>query len=232
MSDSYSFTIEVYTSALQVTGSYALPLYRRVSDALNSRLHRFIALREASVGPLGKPQHAQRVPQILVDWSDALLVATLSEPPPPPGFQTPAPPRDTQPMMFFTAAFALRADFYKRTDMELVEMLGEMTDDFISLSNVTIFPLQGGAPISRGFVCLNRHRIQALYAVGAQIANAPVPASLDPAPAQPALPPPQPLLTPAPPVPLDDELLARDITPALTPSDPADDEGAEREEPR
>ncbi|MEI8166265.1 MAG: hypothetical protein WCG26_07795, partial [Chloroflexales bacterium] len=36
-------------------------------------------------------------------------------------------------------------------------------------------------PVSRSFVCLNRHHIQALYAVGAQIANAPVPASLDPA---------------------------------------------------
>lgn len=195
----FTFTIEVYTAALQVTGSYELPLYRRVSDALNSRLHRYIALRDATVGPLGKPQHAQRVPQILVDWSDALLVATVSEPPPPPGFQTLAPPRDTQPMMFFTSAFALRADFYKRTDMELVEMLGEMTDDFISLRNVTIFPLQGGGPVSRAFVCLNRHRVQALYAVGAQIANAPVPSSLDPAPA------PAPPIPPPPLVPIPDE---------------------------
>lgn len=214
----YTFTIEVYTAALQVTGSYELPLYRRVSDALNSRLHRYIALRDATVGPLGRPQHAQRVPQILVDWSDALLVATLSEPPAPPGFQTPAPPRDTQPMMFFTAAFALRADFYKRTDMELVEMLGEMTDDFISLSNVTVFPLQGGAPIPRAFVCLNRHRVQALYAVGAQILNAPVPASLDPAPA------PAPFVTPAPPVPIPDEAAPE---PAIAPAAPDDQEHAQ-----
>lgn len=220
MTDNYTFTIEVYTTALQITGSYELPLYRRVSDALNSRLHRFIALRDVSVGPLGKPQHAQRVPQILVDWSDALLVATVSEPEPPPDFQTPAPPRDTQPMMFFTPSFALRADFYKRTDMELVEMLGEMTDDFISLRNVTIFPLQGGAPSSKAFVCLNRHRIQALYAVGAQIANAPVPASLDPAPARPAPPPPvaPPVITPAPPVPGPDEA-APDRAAALAPAE-------------
>ncbi|HMQ33522.1 MAG TPA: hypothetical protein PKD53_22510 [Chloroflexaceae bacterium] len=220
--DSYTFTVEIYTTALQVTGSYVLPLYRRVSDALNSRLHRFVALREATVGPLGRPQHAQRVPQILVDWSDALLVATVSEPPPPPGFHTSAPPRDTQPMMFFTPAFALRADFYKRTDMELVEMLGEMTDDFISLRNVSIFPLQGGPPVTRAFVCLNRHHVQALYAVGAQIANAPVPASLDPAPV-PAPPQPAvvPLVTPAPPVPIPDEV---EPAPSITPAAP-DDQG-------
>lgn len=176
MSDQYSFTIEVYTDALVITGSYDLPLYRRVSDAINSRLHRFITLRNASMAPLWRPQQAEHVPQLLVDWSDSLLVATIAEPSPPPGFQAPSPPRDTQPMMFFTPTFALRADFYKRTDMELIVMLGEMTDDFVPLSGVTIYPLQGGAPFSRGFVCLNRHRVQALYAVGAQIAHAPLPA--------------------------------------------------------
>ncbi len=216
--DVYTFTVEIYTTALQVTGSYDLPLYRRVSDALNSRLHRYVALRDATVGPLGRPQHAQRVPQILVDWSDALLVATISEPPPPPGYHTPALPRDTQPMMFFTPAFALRADFYKRTDMELVEMLSEMTDDFISLSNVSIFPLQGGPPVTRAFVCLNRHHVQALYAVGAQIAKAPVPSSLDPAP------PPAPPAAPEPPAPIPDE-----AEPEL-PAEPAepDDQGEPR----
>lgn len=217
MSDSYTFTIEVYTAALLVSGSYELPLYRRVSDALNSRLHRYIALRDASVAPLGKPQQAQRVPQILVDWSDALLVATISEPEPPPDFHVPAPPRATRPMMFFTSAFALRADFYKRTDMELVEMLGEMTDDFISLRNVTIFPLQGGSPVSHDFVCLNRHAIQALYAVGSQIANAPLPVLNEPAP------PPlssfrQPTLGAAPPVP---EAVPGDDVPASAPADAA-----------
>ncbi len=180
----YTFTIEVFTAALQISGSYALPLYRRVSDALNSRLHRFIALHDATIGPIGRPQHAQRVPQVLVDWSDALLVATISEPSAPPGFQTPAPPRDTQPMMFFTAAFALRADFYKRTDMELVEMLSEMTDDFIPLSNVSLFPLQGGSPQTRRFVCLSRTCIQALFSVGSPAAPAPPPADAATEPAE------------------------------------------------
>lgn len=198
MSDTYTFTVEIYTDALLITGSYDLPLYRRVSDALNSRMHRFVTLRDASIAPLGKPQQSQRVPQLLVDWSGALLVATLAEPDPPPGFQVPALARDTQPMMFFAPPFALRADFFKRSDMELLSMLGEMTDDFIALSNVTIYPLTGGAPQTRGFVCLNRLRIQALYAVGAQLAHAPLPAApLEiAAPPPPVLPPPE--LPPAP----------------------------------
>ncbi|MBX0327863.1 hypothetical protein K2Z83_09255 [Oscillochloris sp. ZM17-4] len=176
MSDTFSFKIEVFTDALQILGSYDLPLYRRVSDAINSRLHRFVTLRDASVAPIWKPQQSQRVPQLMVDLTSALLVAVIEEPPSPPGFVAPAPLRDTQPMMFFTSAFAMRADFYKRTDMELVAMLGEMTDDFIPLSNVSVFPLHGGAALSRGFVCLNRTSIQALFAVGAPITNAPVPA--------------------------------------------------------
>lgn len=209
MSDSYTFTIEVYTDALLISGSYDLPLYRRVSDAINSRLHRFITLRDASVAPLWRPQQSQRVPQLLVDWSAALLVATIDEPPPPPGFQAPAPPRDTQPMMFFTPAFAMRADYYKRTDMELVSTLGEMSDDFLSLTNVTIYPLQGGSAVSRAFVCLNRLRIQALYAVGSQIAHAPLPAAQLDAPALPAVAPP--LIAPPPPVPVPDA----DVPPSI-----------------
>jgi hypothetical protein len=70
----------------------------------------------------------------------------------------------------------MRADFYKRTDMELVAMLGEMTDDFIPLSNVSIYPLQGGSALTRSFVCLSHTRIQALFAVGVPMVNAPVPA--------------------------------------------------------
>lgn len=201
MTDTFTFTIEVYTDNLLIAGSYSLPLYRRVSDALNSRLHRYITLYDASVAPLWKPQQIQRVPQLLVDWGSALLVATIAEPPPPPGFIAPAPPRDTQPMMFFTPAFALRADFFKRTDMELSAMLSEATDDFIPLSNVSIYPLQGGPALSRTFVCLNRAHIQALYAVGAQItslqlptpppvATAPPPAEPEPAPTE--APPPEP----------------------------------------
>lgn len=193
MSDTYTFTVEVYTDALLITGSYDLPLYRRVSDALNSRMHRFVTLRDASIAPLGKPQQSQQVPQLLVDWSGALLVATVAEPEPPADFLSSASPRDTQPMMFFAPPFALRADFYKRTDMELLSMLSEMTDDFLALSNVTIYPLQGGAPQIRSFVCMNRLHIQALYAVGAQIAHAPLPAAaLELAAPLPVLPPPPP----------------------------------------
>jgi hypothetical protein len=185
MSDVYSFAIEVYTDALLITGSYDLPLYRRVSDALNSRLHRFITLRDATVAPLARPQQSQPVPQLLVDVSSAQLVAVINEPIPPPGFVAPAPPRDTQPMMFFTSTFAMRADFHKRNDMELVSMLSELEDQFIPLSAVTIFPLLGGSPQNRAFVCLSRLHIQALYAVGSPISRAPVPALTPETPAQP-----------------------------------------------
>lgn len=186
MSDMFSFKIEVFTDSLLITGSYDLPLYRRVSDAINSRLHRFVTLNDASIAPILKPQQSQRVPQLMVDLSGALLVAVIEEPPPPPDFVAPAPPRDTQPMMFFTSAFALRADFYKRTDMELVAMLSEMTDDFIPLSNVSLFPLNGGPAQTRRFVCLSRTHIQALFAVGGPIVNAPVPAPSPEAETEPA----------------------------------------------
>ncbi len=198
MSERYTFTVEVYTGSLVFSGSYDLPLYRRVSDALNSRMHRFVTLRDAAVAPLWRTQQAQRVPQLLVDWSSALLVATVAEPEPPPGFQPPTQARDTQPMMFFTSAFALRADFFKRTDLELVTMLSELTDDFLPLSNVTIYPLQGGAPVSHAFVCLNRLHIQGLYAVGAKIDKAPLPAAQLDGPFRPVAPPPP--LAPPPPV--------------------------------
>ena len=174
MSETFSFKIEVFTDTLLITGNYDLPLYRRLSDALNSRLHRFVTLRNASVAPIWKPQQSQRVAQLLVDINSALLVAVIEEPSTPPGFVAPSPPRDTQPMMFFTAAFAMRADFHKRTDMEIVAMLGEMNDDFIPLSSVSIYPLHGGSSLTRGFVCLSRTCIQALFAVAAPITSAPV----------------------------------------------------------
>ncbi len=193
MSDIYTFAIEVYTDALLISGSYDLPLYRRVSDALNSRLHRFITLRDATVAPLWRPQQGQPVPQLLVDVSSALLVAVITEPTPPPGFVAPAPPRDTQPMMFFSSTFAMRADFHKRNDMELVAMLSELDDDFIPLSAVTIFPLLGGSPQSRSFVCLSRLHIQALYAVGLPLSRAPIPALTPDEPEVPVAEPPSPV---------------------------------------
>lgn len=163
----YLFKIEVYTNGLLITGSYELPIYRRVSDALNSRIRRFLMLNDATIAPFGKPQQAQRVPQLLVDWGNAILVAVLEEPAPPEGFQAPAPVRDLQPVMFFTPALAVRASFSKRPDMDLGTILDETSDDFVALSGVQIFQLSGGAPISRDFVCLSRNHIHALYAVAA-----------------------------------------------------------------
>ncbi|NTW01339.1 MAG: hypothetical protein HGA19_08500, partial [Oscillochloris sp.] len=93
MSDTFSFKIEVFTDALLITGSYDLPLYRRVSDVLNSRLHRFVTLRDATVAPIWKPQQSQPVHQLLVDLSSALLVAVVDEPSPPLGFPAPPPLR-------------------------------------------------------------------------------------------------------------------------------------------
>lgn len=165
MNQGFTFTIEVFTPALLCTGSYTLPLYRRVSDALNNRLSRFITLHDVSIAPLWRPQQAQRVPQALIAWGDALLVSVLAEPEPPADYHPIATQRTTQTVMFFTAEFAVRADVYKRPDVTLEEMLTELTDDFIPLRNVTIFPINGGAPIHRTFVCLAQRAIQALYSV-------------------------------------------------------------------
>lgn len=165
MSDGFTFTVEIFTPTLLCTGSYTLPLYRRVSDALNNRMSRFINLHDVSIAPLWRPQQAQRLPQALVAWGDALLVAVLAEPEPPPDYRMPAPPRATLPVMFFTSEFAVRAEMYRRPDVELEEMLTELADDFIPLRNVTIFPINGGAPLRRSFVCLAQRAIQALYSV-------------------------------------------------------------------
>ncbi|WP_298816534.1 hypothetical protein [Chloroflexus sp.] len=165
MNGAFTFTVEIFTPTLLYTGSYTLSLYRRVSDALNNRLSRFINLHDVSIAPLWRPQQAQRVPQALVSWGDALLVAVLVEPEPPPDYHVPMLPRATQPVMFFTSEFALRAEIYRRPDIELEEMLSELTDDFIPLRNVTIFPINGGAPQHRSFVCLAQRAIQALYNV-------------------------------------------------------------------
>ncbi|ABY33312.1 MAG: hypothetical protein KatS3mg054_1139 [Chloroflexus sp.] len=165
MNDGFTFTVEIFTPTLLCTGSYTLPMYRRVSDALNNRLSRFVNLHDVSIAPLWRPQQAQRVQHALVAWGDALLVAVLAEPEPPPDYHPVAPPRETHPVMFFTAEFAVRAEMYKRPDMDLEEMLSGLTDDFIPLRNVTIFPINGGAPLHRSFVCLAQRAIQVLYSV-------------------------------------------------------------------
>ncbi len=163
----FTFQIEVYTTGLLISGTYDLPLYRRVSNALNSGMYRYITLHDATIAPLSHPQHTKKVPQLLVDWRGALLVAVLAEPPPPPDFQPEEmPPRAPQPMMFFTTAFALRANFYRRPDLDLTETLERTNDDFLAISDVHIFPLGVGQPVARDFACLNRAHIQAMYAPG------------------------------------------------------------------
>lgn len=172
MSDAqlYTFTVEVYTDGLIITGSYDLPLYRRVSDALNSGLYRYMTLRDATIAPQQHPQQVQRVPQLLTAWSNALLVTTIAEPEPPPDFRTVAAPvRDEQPMMFFTSLFALRASFYKRPSYSLSEAMEQISDEFIPLSSVQIFPLNGGASFTRTFACLRHSCIEALYPIGTAV---------------------------------------------------------------
>ena len=162
---SFIFKIEIYTDVLQITGSYEMPSYRRVSDTLNNRLHRFTTLSDATIAPLQRPQQAQRVPQIVVDWSRALCVATLEEPSMPAEFSTSMLPRDRQTVMFFTSVFALRGDAYFRQDKDLFISVREISDDFLPISNVSLYPLHGGSPVQRKFACVNVQAIQALYAV-------------------------------------------------------------------
>ncbi|MGB9737136.1 MAG: hypothetical protein C0184_02630 [Chloroflexus aggregans] len=174
MTNGFSFTVEIFMPTMLYTGSYTLPLYRRVSDALNNRLSRFIHLHQVSIAPLWRPQQAQRVPQALVAWGDALLVAVVAEPEPPPDHRTAVIPRAMEPVMFFTGEFAVRAEIYRRPDIGLDEMLNELTDDFIPLRNATIFPIHGGTPLQRSFACLAQRTIQALYAIRQPSSSEPV----------------------------------------------------------
>jgi hypothetical protein len=175
----YTFRIEVFTTGLFIVGSYELPLYRRLSDALNGDPRRYLTLRDAAVAPLSYPQQAQRVPELLVERAEALLVAVIEEPPPPPDYysrdevERSQVPRAAQPMLFFTAAFAVRGHFYQRPDLGLAEALERSSDDFLPLSNVQVFPLAGGQATTRGFACLNRARINALCLVPGAALSAP-----------------------------------------------------------
>jgi len=72
--------------------------------------------------------------------------------------------------MLFTAAFVVRATLHTRPDMPLAEALERITDDFVPLRNVQVFPLAGGfPPLTRDFAALARSRIVALYQVGAPV---------------------------------------------------------------
>src|SRR5262245_66551886 len=108
MSEIYTHRIEIYTTSLVIAGAYDLLIYRRVSDAINGEQRRYIPLRDATIAPLERAQQAQRVPMLLADRSEALLVATLAEAAAPADYPREEQLRGVVPVtaMLFTAAFA------------------------------------------------------------------------------------------------------------------------------
>jgi hypothetical protein len=175
----FTHQIEIYTSSLVISGAYDLTIYRRVSDAINGEQRRYIPLRDAAIAPLERSQQVQRVPHLLADRGEALLVATLTEATPPADYPREEQLRGVVPVtaMLFTTAFVVRATMHKRPDLTLPEALERISDPFVPLSNVQIFPLLGGfAPVSRTFAALALARIVALYQVD-QPAPAPQPSA-------------------------------------------------------
>lgn len=178
MSDVFTHRIEIYTATLVIAGAYDLSIYRRVSDAINGEQRRFLPLRDATIAPFERIQQVQTVPNLLVDRDDALLVATVSEATPPADYPRDEQLRGVVPItaMLFTKAFVVRATMHKRPDLALPEALERITDEFVPLSNVQIFPLLGGfAPIARKFAALSLANIVALYQVDAPAAATPAP---------------------------------------------------------
>ncbi len=178
MSDVFTHRIEIYTATLVIAGAYDLSIYRRVSDAINGEQRRFLPLRDATIAPFERIQQVQTVPNLLVDRGDALLVATVSEATPPADYPRDEQMRGVVPItaMLFTKAFVVRATMHKRPDLALPEALERITDEFVPLSNVQIFPLLGGfAPIARKFAALSLANIVALYQVDAPAAATPAP---------------------------------------------------------
>ncbi|MBK9714024.1 MAG: hypothetical protein IPO81_22385 [Kouleothrix sp.] len=176
MSDLYTHRIEIYTSSLIISGSYDLPIYRRVSDAINGEQRRYLPLRDATIAPLERAQQIQRVASLLADRGEALLIATLAEAAPPESYPREEQLRGVVPItaMLFTSAFVVRATMHKRPDLSLTETLERITDDFVPLRNVQLFPLLGGfAPIARDFAALARARIVALYPLDTPPADLP-----------------------------------------------------------
>ena len=192
MTDNFTHRIEVYTTNLVIAGSYDLAIYRRVSDAVNGEQRRFLQLRDATLAPFERAQQLQRVPSLLVDRSDALLIATLAEAAPPADYPREEQLRGVVPVtaMIFTDAFVVRGVMHKRPDLTLPEALERITDQFVPLRQAQIFPLMGGfAPIARDFVALALARIVALYQVDAPAVPTSAPAA--PAPAEPDEPAPE-----------------------------------------
>lgn len=166
MTNIFTHTIEIYTTSLVIAGSYDLAIYRRVSDAINGEQYRYMTLRDATIAPLERTQQAQRVPHLLVDRSEALLVTTLHEAAPPPDYPREEQLRGVVPVaaMFFTTAFVVRGTFHKRPNLSLLETLERFTEDFMPLRNVQVFPLLNTFPsIAREFAAVARNRIVALY---------------------------------------------------------------------
>jgi hypothetical protein len=173
VSEIYTHRIEIYTTSLVIAGAYDLSIYRRMSDAINGEQRRYIPLRDATIAPLERTQQAQKVPHLLVDRGEALLVATLEEAAPPSDYARDEQMRGVVPVvaMFFTAAFVVRATFHKRPDLTLPEALERFNDDFVPLRAIQVFPLLSGfPPLQRDFAALARGRIVALY----QVAEAPL----------------------------------------------------------
>jgi hypothetical protein len=176
MTDIYTHRIEIYTSSLVIAGSYDLTIYRRVSDAINGEQRQYIPLRDSTIAPLERAQQVQRVPNLLVARDEALLVTTVAEAAPPESYPREEQVRGVVPIsaMFFTQAFVVRATFHKRPDLTLPEAIERITDDFLPLRSIQVFPLLTGfPPLTRDFAALARARIVALY----QLAEAPAPAA-------------------------------------------------------
>ncbi len=175
MTEIYTHRVEIYTSSLVIAGSYDLTIYRRVSDAINGEQRQYIPLRDASIAPLERPQQVQRVPHLLVARDEALLVTSVSEATPPENYPREEQVRGVVPIaaMFFTPAFVVRATFHKRPDLTLPEAIERISDNFVPLRGIQVFPMVSGfPPLARDFAALARARIVALY----QLAEAPMPA--------------------------------------------------------
>jgi hypothetical protein len=178
MSENYTHRIEIYTSTLVIAGSYDLAIYRRASDAINGEQRRYIPLRDATIAPLERSQQVQQVPHLLVDRSEALLVATLQEATPPSDYAREEQVRGVVAVvaMFFTTTFVVRATFYKRPDLSLSEALERFNDNFVPLRSIQVFPLLSTfPPLTRDFAALARDRIVALYQVAGPATPPPPP---------------------------------------------------------
>jgi hypothetical protein len=184
MSDNYTHRIEIYTTSLVIAGDYDLAIYRRVSDAINGDQRQYIPLRDATIAPMERAQQIQRVPNLLVDRAKALLVATVQEATPPDHYAREEQLRGVVPIaaMFFTSAFVVRATFHKRPDLTLAESIERITDDFVPLRTVQVFPLLSSfPPLQRDFAALACGQIVALY----QLAESPPARPAPPAEAEP-----------------------------------------------